>query len=45
MLVVNRREYYKGEGDGFPKIQAMVNLVNPCMPVARLCIKNASIMH
>jgi len=25
-----RREYYKGEGDGFPQVRAMVSLVCPC---------------
>jgi hypothetical protein len=24
-----RKEYYMGEGGGFPRIQAVVNLVNP----------------
>jgi hypothetical protein len=26
--VVRHRVYYKGEGDGFPQVQAMVNFVN-----------------
>jgi len=26
---VRRREYYKGEGGGFPRVQAMVSLVCP----------------
>jgi hypothetical protein len=25
-------EYYKGEGDGFPQVQAVVSLVNPSCP-------------
>jgi hypothetical protein len=28
------REYYKGEGGGFPRVQAVVNQVNPRLPVA-----------
>jgi hypothetical protein len=26
------RVYYKGEGDGFPQVRAMVSLVSPCNP-------------
>jgi hypothetical protein len=29
-----RREYYMGEGGGFPRVQAMVNLVSLELPVA-----------
>jgi hypothetical protein len=29
-----RREYYMGEGGGFPRIRAVVSLVNPRLPVA-----------
>jgi hypothetical protein len=29
------REYYKGEGGGFPQVQAMVSFVNLRLPVAR----------
>jgi hypothetical protein len=35
------REYYMGEGGGFPRIRAMVSLVNPRSPVACLSIKSA----
>ncbi len=28
------REYYKGEGGGFPRVQAVVSQVNPRLPVA-----------
>jgi hypothetical protein len=31
--------YYKGEGDGFPQVRAVVNLVNPCLPMVHLCTK------
>jgi hypothetical protein len=27
-----RRQYYKGEGGGFPQVRAVVNLVCPCCP-------------
>ncbi len=27
-----RRVYYKGEGGGFPQVQAMVNLMCSCCP-------------
>ncbi len=28
------KEYYIGEGGGFPRVQAVVNLVSPRLPVA-----------
>ncbi len=28
------REYYMGEGGGFPRVRAMVSLVSPKLPVA-----------
>jgi hypothetical protein len=34
-LVERHKVYYKGEGDGFPQVQAMVNLVSPNLPVDR----------
>jgi len=43
--VANHREYYKREGGGFPQVRAVVSLVNPCVPVVRLCTKSAPIMH
>jgi len=30
------REYYMGEGGGFPRVWAVVNLVSPKLPVAYL---------
>jgi hypothetical protein len=30
--MANHRVYYKGEGDGFPQVRAMVSLVCPCCP-------------
>jgi hypothetical protein len=44
-LVVNHKEYYKGEGGGFPQVWAMMNFVGSCMLVVWLCIKSVSIMH
>jgi hypothetical protein len=42
---VRHREYYKGEGGGFPQIWAVMSLVNLCLPVARPYAKNAPTMH
>ncbi len=35
------REYYMGEGDGFPRVQAVVSLVSPGLLVACLSTKGA----
>ncbi len=43
-LVERQRVYYKGEGDGFPQVRVMVNLVNLSLPMVRLSTKNVSIM-
>jgi len=43
--VVRHRVYYKVEGDGFPQVRAVVNLVSLHLPMARLCIKSAPTMH
>jgi hypothetical protein len=43
--VAKHRKYYKGEGGGFRQVWAIVSLVSPCLPVARLCIKSAPPMH
>jgi len=37
--------YYKGEGGGFPQVQAMVNFVSPSLPVARCNTKSVLAMH
>jgi hypothetical protein len=34
--MAKHRLYYKGEGGDFPKVRAVVNLVNLCLPVVRL---------
>jgi len=39
------KEYYKGQGGGFPQVWAVVNIVNLCMHVVRPCTKNVLIMH
>jgi hypothetical protein len=36
-----RREYYMGEGGGFPRVRAVVSLVSPKSPVACPNIKGA----
>jgi len=35
------KEYYMGEGDGFPRIWAVVSLVSPKLPMACPSIKGA----
>ncbi len=40
-----RKEYYKGEGGGFPQVQAVVSLVSPRLLVARFNTQNAQTMH
>ncbi len=37
--------YYKGEGDGFPQVQAVVSLVSLRLPVACPNTKNVQTMH
>jgi hypothetical protein len=43
--MVNHKKYYKGEGDGFPQVWAVVSFMNLFMLVVRTCIKNVSTMH
>ncbi len=43
--MASHKEYYKGEGDGFPQVRAMVSFVCPCMLVAHPCTKSFSTMH
>jgi hypothetical protein len=43
--MAGHREYYKGEGGGFPKVWVVVSLMSSRMPVASLCIKNALILY
>jgi hypothetical protein len=44
-LVERHRVYYKGEGGGFPQVQAVVSLMNPSLPVARPSTTRAQTMH
>jgi hypothetical protein len=44
-LVERHKIYYKGEGGGFPQIQAMVSLMSPSLHVARPNTKSAPTMH
>jgi hypothetical protein len=43
--------YYKGEGGGFPRVQAVVSLVNPCLPMTNIALpsfiytSNFSLVH
>ncbi len=39
------REYYKGEGGGFPQVQAMMNLVSLRLPMVHPSTKSARTMH
>ncbi len=39
--VERRREYYMGEGGGFPRVRALVNLVSLELPVACPSTKGA----
>jgi len=43
--MVSHKVYYKGEGDGFPQVHAMVSLVSPNLPMVRLSTKSAPTMH
>jgi len=43
--MASHREYYKGEGGGFPQVRAMMSLVSSYMPIARPRNKSAIIMH
>ncbi len=44
-LAKRRREYYMGEGGGFPRVQAMVNLVSQRSPVVHPSTKGAPTMY
>jgi len=40
-VVERHKVYYMGEGGGFPRVRAMVNLVSPELPVTYLSTKGA----
>ncbi len=44
-LMARHREYYKGEGGGFPQVRTVVSLVNLCLPVICPCTKSVPTMH
>jgi len=44
-LVQRHKVYYKGEGDGFPQVRAVVSLVNSSLLMAHLNTKSAPTMH
>jgi hypothetical protein len=37
--------YYKGEGGGFPKVEVVVSLVSPSLPMVSFSTKSAQTMH
>jgi hypothetical protein len=43
--IEKHRQYYKGEGGGFPQVRAMVSLVSPRLPMVRPKTKSAQTMH
>jgi len=43
--MARHKVYYKGEGGGFPQVQAVMSLVSLCLPVVRPCTKSAPAMH
>jgi hypothetical protein len=44
-LVARHIEYYKGEGDGFPQVWAMLTFVSLCLPMAHPCTKGVPVTH
>ncbi len=44
-LLERHKVYYKGEGGGFPQVQAMVSLMNPNLPMVLPSTKRTQIMH
>jgi hypothetical protein len=43
--VASHKVYYKGEGGGFPQVQAVVSLMSLSLLVARPNTKSAQTMH
>ncbi len=39
------KNIFKGEGDGFPQVQAVMNLMSPSLPMVRLNTKSVTTMH
>jgi len=44
-LMERCRVYYMGEGDGFPRVQAVVSLMNPRLPVVCPSIEGAPTLY
>jgi hypothetical protein len=44
-LMAKHKVYYKGEGGGFPQVEAVVSLVSLCLPMVRPCTKNPQTTH
>jgi len=44
-LMERHKVYYKGKGDGFPQVRAMVSLMSPNLPMTHLSTKSAPTMH
>jgi hypothetical protein len=42
-FMTRHKVYYKGESDGFPQVQVVVNFVSLCLHVAHTCTKNTQI--
>jgi hypothetical protein len=40
--MANHKEYYKGEGDGFPQVRATMSHVSSCMHMVRSCTKSSN---
>jgi len=39
------KEYYKGEGGGFPQVRGMMSFLSPFMLMVHMCTKSALIMN
>jgi len=44
-LMERHKVFYKGEGDSFPQVQAVMTLVNPSLLVVHPSTKSAPTMH
>jgi hypothetical protein len=43
--MARHKVYYKGEGGGFPKVRAVLNLVSSSLPMVRPSTKSVPAMH
>jgi hypothetical protein len=44
-VMERHKVYYKGEGGGFPQVQAMVSLVNSSLPMTHPSTQSVQTMH